>query len=471
MAQTLNLYKSYVDGQGVGASSYIQYTQHLDADHTAIETSVNQLVSEVTGLKGPNTLLGLDLAQINDAAGPYGARLEGVLGQHSLRVVINGGDPTRLDVAAGQAIVSNLRVAIGSGIALYGSGGAGTRWVAITQGGTISLETAAGAKDLDVASVAWNGAQFTGSVTQLAEIFADGDDSNLALDRAAVGGATKTFPATDFRSLANRLAEIERLLAAIKTPLEGATNLGPIAFGGAAGTPGLVLSDGSTYDLTTGLFRAATNVLGIAISGTELLRCLATALRANADGSNAAPFWSWVTDPDSGLYRIAANRIGLATNALLGFELSDYQQPTSPTAFRFRVTTTDDTLSSSATPSAIEMDTEVTDVGGWGAAPSESWTVPTGGAGFYVLTGHLYFDESTSATPNVGTVRRAQLEVAGTVLADALVEPQDTANEDTSLVVAALAQLAAGQAVRLFGAQDSGNDMTVDGHLAACRLW
>jgi hypothetical protein len=410
MATKITLYKSYVDGQGAGASSYIQYPQHLDADHTAIEGLLDQVVDELTGLKGPNTLIGLDLTQINNDDGPYGTVLSGVIGEHSLWPTINGGDASLLDVAPGQAVVSSNRVAIPSGVQLDGAvlgGSPTTGYVAITSTGVITLESAADQKDMDIASMTWNGSIFTGTATQECEIFVDGDDLNLCLDRAAVGGATKTLPATDFRFLANRIGEIERLLAGIKTQLEGSTALGAIGFGGAVGSPGLMLTDGTTYDLTSGLYRPAANVLGVTISGTELLRFLATALRANADGSNANPFFSWVADDDTGMYRIDENRLGFATNALLRAELDAEGNLDLPTNSRVQgLETTFRDMTDSGSGHILEFtDADAYDIGDWHDVATnpedEEFDCPTGGSGNYHLLFEFEFETGTATTHDV----------------------------------------------------------------------
>jgi len=242
------------------------------------------------------------------------------------------------------------------------------------------------------------------------------------------------------------------------------------------GTPGAP-SFTFTGDTDTGMYSPGADQLGFSTGNTARLILTTALIQAllpfqAADGSLGSAAYGFTTGAGvDGVYRAGTNRVGIQTNSLLGFAVNANQQPESPTAFRMRVTTTAEALSSSATPSAISMDTEVTDVGSWGTAPTATWTVPTGGDGFYMITGHIRFDESTSATANVGDVRRGQLVANAVVVADEDDEPKGTTDEDVAHSLSALVQLTAGQVIGLYGAQDSGNSMDVDGHLAACRIW
>jgi hypothetical protein len=487
MATPLNLLKAFATGNASGdITNYFTYAPDHDSNYTSIEATVNQLIAELLAVQGPNAAL---FAQVLELTDPLylGVDTDSIVGEHSYRVTI-GAPTTELDVSAGVAIVNGIKVSLASpGMSIVGPGGASAwHYVALDANGIPSIEVLPGLQVLDVARVQWTtGApgSYGGTVFQESEVSFDGDEFARMRRRAIAGDpTTPTFPALDqaggspftrnaFRHFADRVRDIENILAGVKVGQQDGTTLGAIIAAGNAAAPGIATLFGGTYYLGTGIFPAAANALGVSIAGTELLRFLASAIRANADGSNTAPFYSFVNDAGMGAYRIANDRLGFATNQVLGLELSDYQQPTSPTAFRFRVTTAAEPLSSSAGPSAISMDAEVTDVGGFGTAPTASWVVPTGGAGFYFLGAHCYFDESSSATPNVGVVRRTQITVQGTVVADELGEPQDTANEDTAQSVATCAQLAAGDAIQLRAAQDSGNNMNVNGHLAAVRIW
>lgn len=474
MASTLSLLKSFATGQGAGISNYFTYANDHDSNYTAIEATVNQLVAEVSGLQGPDAGMARLILVQNDLAGNPSS--QGVIGQHSYSVSINGGDPTQLLVEAGQAVLANTVVQLPSQAVLTGSGGSGTRWVALDANGIPSLETAVGLQQMDVATVTWNGSQFTsGTITQLAEIYFDGDDYDLMLDRPEAGDSgTPTFPATDFRNVAHRLEEIENLLVGVKVPVEGTTNLGAIAFGGSAAAPGLVTSDGSTYEVDTGFYRAAADQIGASIAGTQLLRLVAGQLLANADGSAGSPFFGWGTDAGLGMYRIGPDRLGFTSNSVLGLELSAEQHVDSPTQPRFHVRTASAHSHAGAGIEALSFDTEITDVGGWGAAPTATWTVPTGGDGFYLLTANVHFDESSAGGGGAafaGNVRASQIYVLSTTTIEGYEDNGPAAATDTRQSVSALVQLAAGATVQCRANQDCGGTMDIFARFAAVKLW
>jgi hypothetical protein len=479
MASTITLLKNFAGGQGAGFSNYYAYAADHDANYIKIENVCNQLVGELMGVQGPNAALVTQILGTNWAAGPAGVTQDGVVGEHSYKVSI-GAPTTELDVTGGIAIVNTQKVEMTVGLSITGpGGGAMDHYLALDANGIPSIEVAAAQKSLDIARVAWSGAAYTGTVWQEAEIFLDGDEVAALHRRAPAGDAgTPTFPRLDgttstnfFRLIASRIRDLENILAGVKTGEEGGTTLGAVVFGGTPGAVGLALSNGTLYELDSGFYRAAADQPAVAIAGSQLLRFVASQILANADGLPATPFYGWGTDPGMGMYRIAGDRLGFATGTALGLELSDYQQPTSPTAFRFRATTAAEALASGTALVPISMDAEVTDVGGWGSVPGTDWTVPTGGDGFYLLAGSILFDESTSATPNVGTLRRSAIQVAGSAVVEEQDEENQNVNIDAAQSLVAAVQLTAGQVVRLAAAQDSGNSMNVDGSISGVRLW
>lgn len=73
-------------------------------------------------------------------------------------------------------------------------------------------------------------------------------------------------------------------------------------------------------DPDTGVYRAAANTLAVTVGGVEALEIGASGVSAIvrylcADGAVGAPAYSYNSDPDTGVYRIAANRLGLAAGA------------------------------------------------------------------------------------------------------------------------------------------------------------
>lgn len=83
---------------------------------------------------------------------------------------------------------------------------------------------------------------------------------------------------------------------------------------GTAANPSYTFSS----DVDTGIYRENTNSLGIAAGGNGILQIGTTAVRAGtsvvfqtADGSVGTPGYAFTNDPDTGMYRIGANNIGI----------------------------------------------------------------------------------------------------------------------------------------------------------------
>jgi hypothetical protein len=84
---------------------------------------------------------------------------------------------------------------------------------------------------------------------------------------------------------------------------------------GTVGAPGLSF----TADTDTGFYRIGANNLGVAAAGAKVLDVSATGLGVvgtvlSGDGAVGAPAVSFTSDPDSGMYRIGANNVGVAVN-------------------------------------------------------------------------------------------------------------------------------------------------------------
>lgn len=487
MAQPITLFEDFTGGQGGVASDYFTYAEDLDSNFTTIRQAFNQLVQEVTGQQAQNALLPLDILQINDPNTTLTPNDpdQGVIGEHSYFVSIDPGDNAQLLVEAGQAVVNNRRVVQGSQVTLVGTGQpSGTIWVALDANGSPSLETAAGAQTFDLASVNFNGTIFTGSVTQLAPIFFDGDDYGHQLERPA-RGTGPVFPAKDFRSAHARWGALERGLSGETTDDEGGA-LNPFelvaliaALGGSAGTPWLRLET----DADTGPFWPFGDTFSIAAGGVEGLRIregqvtggIAQVL-ASATGDVNEPDFSFIGDEDSGIWRPGANRVGVSTSGTQVMEWTAEGHIDSATQPRadFRVATPQSVATGTGlTP--FTFDTEVTDIGAWGAVSTATLTVPSGADGFYAITGGAFFDESTSGgTPNAGDRELAiTLNGAGTRLLSGMGVQRSPAagSGDTHRSVTAMIALAASDVLRLEVSQDSGGNMNVTGRLSVVKLW
>jgi len=92
---------------------------------------------------------------------------------------------------------------------------------------------------------------------------------------------------------------------------------------GSAGTPSLSF----TSDLDTGLYWIGANNFGFSAGGTLRMDLSSSALTLTVparlgDGAVGAPAFSFSGDTDTGLYRIGANNLGLATNGVLAMDWS-----------------------------------------------------------------------------------------------------------------------------------------------------
>lgn len=462
-----NYFTSFVDGQGVGASNYFAYAQDLDTNFAAIESTVNDLVDEVQAVNGPGALIARDVATYDDSAGPVGQQQNGVIGEHSYEVSI--ATSTSLDVEPGTAIANAQRVRSDSTVNLVGSGSSGDRWVAIDANGLPSLETSANQKALDIAKVAWDGAQFTAPVLQLAHIFPDGDAWLAMLERprdgttwAGDGDGVRRTGFKVFRLIARRIEALERLVTGRNTEADGATLPVPGIPAGSAANPGLVATDGAgTRDATTGWFRQAANVWGFAASGVEKLRLRASGIRAIL-GSAGTPPYSFIGDGDTGAFSPGANRYAITTAGNRAVEVDELGNVDFVLQTRGEATATAFSLASGAALSSITLDTEVEDVGGSFAPSSADIVVPNGANLRWNAILEVFFDESTSSSPNTGH-REVAIQANGVDLGR--VRVQAASSGDTRLTTAMENVMGGLQVIRARAAQDSGGAMDIDARI------
>lgn len=78
-------------------------------------------------------------------------------------------------------------------------------------------------------------------------------------------------------------------------------------------------------DTDTGLYRSGANDIGVTLGGTQRLSFNTNGLSVtsghieNQDGTVSTPAYTFVSDPDTGMYRDAANSVSLATNGVRRF--------------------------------------------------------------------------------------------------------------------------------------------------------
>lgn len=86
-----------------------------------------------------------------------------------------------------------------------------------------------------------------------------------------------------------------------------------------------------TSDTDTGIIRSTTNTMDLVTGGTSRFTLNTTDLTTtlpflSADGTDAAPTYSFSSDPDTGITRIANNSVSLSTQGTEGFRVNGSQQ-------------------------------------------------------------------------------------------------------------------------------------------------
>lgn len=329
MASNLSLLRSFIDGQGAGASTYLTYDADFDYNFTAIESAFNTLNAEFRAFGGANASLVYDLAQTATI-------VTGFIGAGSFLATFTGGN-TQLSIAKGEAMTASGRIAVSGTTVLTGSGASGTRYAALSVAGVITLQTSAVTGALDLYSVNWNGASFDiAGILRLPgtganNILVDADDFQAARVQENISqGTSAVLGVFTYDRIADRIHDIVRLLAGKTTSVasaSGQATLKPIAIGGTTALPALILTDGtSTFDTSTGLFRQAANALGVSVQGTEAARWVGGSSQPQqllrAGTALATPPLGYIGDPDNGFGYVSSDRHRAIAGSLSAMEWS-----------------------------------------------------------------------------------------------------------------------------------------------------
>lgn len=291
---TSSYFTDFDGGQGGGASNYFTYAADQDTNFLLLRTTINQMIDEISAVSGPNATIALDLVRWDDDENPIDSSepVHGVIGPASYEVSVEGGGT--LKVRKGQVLVNLQKNTLVSDLTgLTSSGGAGTRYVALDANGQVFIESAADQRSADLATVTWDGAQFTaGTVVHLLPVLFDGDSWAECQDRAVTPDVA-TLAAYTFRRVASRIRALELFLSGHSTGEEGEAIAGPIALlPGAVGAPALILGDGSsTWDSSTGWYRQAAGVWGFSGAGTLILTLGSTGLVMQQLGTVGTPIF------------------------------------------------------------------------------------------------------------------------------------------------------------------------------------
>lgn len=518
MAADITLLQSFVDGQGAGATGYVVYAEDLDSNFSTLQGAYNTLNAEIRAFAGNNAQLATDLILSSDPL-----ILTGFVGADSFAPVAFLVGDTQIQIPLGVAFTDTLGRHASNIVSTFtGTGASGTRFFALQGDGSITQETAALQGVMDLYSVTWDGAVFTtASLLRLEEILVDGDDfQNQKIQEEFGQGSDSALPAFTYDQIARRIDDMVRVMAAQATSADAdQAALNPMAFGGTVASPGFITGNGTTYEGDSGLYRLNSTAWGaslagltawelrtpaepqLAIRGGTVLatpnltflndgnsgigavtgdewRLIAGALEVArifndagsvglglANGAVGNPSLTFLADRNSGLFSGGADIVGLATEGILASQWNASQQRTSPTQGRSSATRATFNIANNAI-TAVDLTTEQYDVGAYhdnGTNP-DRMTVPAGGDfdGNYSVKGTVTFDESTSATPNVGD-RGVQITLNGGVVAESR---WDAAIAGDSAGCPAIdLDLVAGDIVRVTAFQDSGNTMDVAARL------
>ena len=410
---------SFVDGQAAGATNYFNYAIDLDINFVAIQSSVNSLVDEVRGIQGPNQVLPIDMQTLDQIGGDaIGVTTDVVVGVESYVIAVT--DASNATISTGTAVIGSLRVAATSGFGLVPQGPTPFQdgpdffnFVNLDVNGAPSIVTDPnlGALDLRRIEVNSGGTAFIVAPINIQKVgdwqySMDGDAWVKQSEATNLGGIT--FTNTLYEEPAIRFNRIERLLSGFVTDLVGTTHvvetIGPqVVPGGSAATPGLILGDGT----------------GTAEVGT-------------------------------GLFRIGANRFGIATAGALAVEVDAAGQLDLPLNFRVKGRRTAAQTIADATPADIVFSAaDDFDIGTWHAADA-NFTVPTDGAGAYIITAAIEWAE---AITNIRDIR-VEIQLGGTLITGGQSSARLEVGEDHSSTVTVVSVLAATNVVTVEVSQD-----------------
>jgi hypothetical protein len=406
-----NYFDSFTDGEGGGTPDFFAYSPNLDINFVAIAGSVNALVDEVRGVQGPNQVLPIDILTLDDPGG-VGVTTNTIVGSHGYQPSVFS--ITRLDITQGTAVVASNRVASGALVMLaprLGTLETATWWatIALDASGEVTINTAPGAQALDIWRVEVNAAGDEFVTPENIEKVGtwqyaiDGDDWAALSDSTGIGG--DTFDAEQSDSPAGRITRLERLVSGFITDLQSpAATIGPLVIpGGTEALPGLVLGNGS--------------------------------------GTN---------DLDSGFRRIAADRLGYSAAGVDAFEIDAAGQLDLITNFRVKGRRTDSQTIGDAVPAVIVFTAaDDFDIGAWHAADSD-FTVPTDGAGVYIISAAIEWAEAITSIRDI----TVEVQLGGTLITGGKSSARLEIGEDHASVITVVSVLAAGNVVTVEVAQD-----------------
>ena len=159
---------------------------------------------------------------------------------------------------------------------------------------------------------------------------------------------------------------------------------------GAVGTPSVTF----TSDPDSGMFRIGANNLGVAVNGAKVLDISTTGLGVtgttlSGDGTVSLPGIGFASDPDNGIFRIGTNNFAIACAGANVMEFKSGGEITMPLqpAFSAYNSATRSNVTGDGTNYTVVYDTEIYDRGGDFNNSTYTFTAPV--TGIYSLKGCL----------------------------------------------------------------------------------
>ncbi len=408
-----NYLDSFQDGQGDGATNYFNYATDFDLNFVAIQNTVNALVDESRGVSGPNSLLPNDILTLDQIGGDaLGATTDIVIGTESYFISVT--TSVLANITVGRALVGSQRVESTSSFGLvpqasaFMDGGLFWNYVNLDINGAPSISNGPSGGALDLRRIEMTdsgGTAFETSPINIEKVGIwqygiDGDAWVELSEASNIGGIT--FVNELFTEPSIRMNRIERLLSGFTTDLVATEHvvdtIGPIVIpGGDATDPGLILGDGT----------------GTASTGT-------------------------------GFYRPGADRIGAATAGVASFELDAVGNLDLPLNMRVKGRRT---ASQTIADGAVLEDIIFTaaddfDIGTWHAADAD-FTVPTDGAGTYIITASIEWAEAVTNIRDIVV----EIQLGGTLITGGKSSARLEVGEDHASTVTVVSVLAAANVV------------------------
>ena len=259
------------------------------------------------------------------------------------------------------------------------------------------------------------------------------------------------FRYSDFDQFHQRVEQIEDVMAGL-SPL----GLNVIFPYGTSGAPSLVMSEAPISDPLTGWYHSGNGAWGWSSLGVPRINFTFTQLQTR-DGSPGIPFYSYISDPNSGVLSGGDDIIQISTGGVVGFEQNDSQQRTSALQGRYKAEDTGKTHSSTGNWQDITFEDvdEIEDVGGFRSGSSATHTIPSADyAGDYSAKAFVRFVADATGQ------RGLRLTMNGTIVSEVFHDA--SAAGVTSIAVPADEAMANTETMKLEVYQNSGGNLNYD---------